>query len=91
MFGISILDSDDIPFLILEEQSIGMVVPGASPDGKPHNVRFYSIASSRDGDRPHTNNLALTVKRESNGIASTICAICHRLATTMIAALFIGR
>jgi benzoyl-CoA 2,3-dioxygenase component A len=33
-------------------------------------MRLYSIASPRDGERPNTNNLSLTVKRTPNGIAS---------------------
>jgi benzoyl-CoA 2,3-dioxygenase component A len=33
------------------------------PGGQPHAMRLYSVASARDGERPNTNNLALTVKR----------------------------
>ena len=65
-----ILDFGDQPFPVLEGQSIGIVVPGEGPDGKPHAVRLYSIASSRDGEKPNANNLSLTVKREANGLAS---------------------
>ena len=65
-----ILDFGDQPFPILEGQSIGIVAPGTDADGKPHNVRLYSIASSRDGEKPNTNNLALTVKREKDGVCS---------------------
>ncbi|OQW55650.1 MAG: benzoyl-CoA oxygenase [Proteobacteria bacterium SG_bin9] len=65
-----ILDFGDQPFPVLEGQSIGIVVPGEGPDGKPHAVRLYSIASSRDGEKPNANNLSLTVKREPNGLAS---------------------
>jgi len=65
-----ILDFGDQPFPVLEGQSIGIVVPGEGPDGKPHAVRLYSIASSRDGEKPNANNLSLTVKREPNGVAS---------------------
>lgn len=65
-----ILDFGDQPFPVLEGQSIGIVVPGEGPDGKPHAVRLYSVASSRDGEKPNANNLSLTVKREPNGIAS---------------------
>jgi benzoyl-CoA 2,3-dioxygenase component A len=65
-----ILDFGEQPFPILEGQSIGIVVPGLGADGKPHQVRLYSIASSRDGEKPNTNNLALTVKRESGGLCS---------------------
>lgn len=65
-----IFDFGDQPFPVLEGQSIGIVVPGEGPDGKPHAVRLYSIASSRDGEKPNANNLSLTVKREPNGLAS---------------------
>jgi benzoyl-CoA 2,3-dioxygenase component A len=65
-----ILDFGDQAFPVLEGQSIGLVAPGVDADGKPRQIRLYSIASSRDGEKPNTNNLALTVKRESNGICS---------------------
>jgi benzoyl-CoA 2,3-dioxygenase component A len=58
-----ILDFATIPFPVLEGQSIGILPPGADEAGKPHAMRLYSIASARDGERPNTNNLALTVKR----------------------------
>ncbi len=65
-----ILDFGDQPFPVLEGQSIGIVPPGTGPDGKPHHVRLYSIASSRDGEKPNANNLALTVKRDRAGVCS---------------------
>lgn len=65
-----ILDFADTAFPVLEGQSIGIVPPGVDRDGKPHRVRLYSIASPRHGERPNTNNLALTVKREPNGVCS---------------------
>lgn len=65
-----ILDFGDQPFPVLEGQSIGIVVPGVDADGKPHTIRLYSIASSRDGEKPNANNLALTVKREDKGVCS---------------------
>lgn len=58
-----ILDFGAVPFPVLEGQSIGVVPPGTGPDGRPHAMRLYSICSARDGERPNTNNLALTVKR----------------------------
>ena len=58
-----ILDFGAIPFPVLEGQSIGIVAPGVDAAGRPHAMRLYSIASARDGERPNTNNLALTVKR----------------------------
>ncbi|MEH2473750.1 benzoyl-CoA 2,3-dioxygenase component A [Nitrobacteraceae bacterium AZCC 2161] len=65
-----ILDLGDLPFPVLEGQSIGIITPGLAADGKPHQVRLYSIASSRDGEKPNANNLALTVKRELGGVCS---------------------
>ena len=65
-----ILDFGNQSFPVLEGQSIGIVPPGLGPDGKPHNIRLYSIASPRHGERPNTNNLSLTVKREPNGVCS---------------------
>jgi benzoyl-CoA 2,3-dioxygenase component A len=58
-----ILDFGAVAFPVLEGQSIGITPPGTDAAGKPHAMRLYSIASSRDGERPNTNNLALTVKR----------------------------
>jgi benzoyl-CoA 2,3-dioxygenase component A len=58
-----ILDFGTQPFPVLEGQSIGVVPPGTDAGGRPHAMRLYSICSPRDGERPNTNNLALTVKR----------------------------
>ena len=58
-----ILDFGAVRFPVLEGQSIGIVPPGVNAQGRAHTMRLYSIASSRDGERPNTNNLALTVKR----------------------------
>src|SRR3954465_3119274 len=44
-----ILDFGDMPFPVLEGQSIGIVPPGADAAGAPHHVRLYSVASARDG------------------------------------------
>jgi benzoyl-CoA 2,3-dioxygenase component A len=65
-----ILDFGDAPFPVLEGQSIGIVPPGNDESGKPHNIRLYSVASPRDGEKPRTNNLSLTVKREPKGLCS---------------------
>lgn len=65
-----ILDFDDKPFPVLEGQSIGILPPGKDEKGRDHLVRLFSVASPRDGERPDTNNLSLTVKRvlfEENG------------------------
>lgn len=58
-----ILDFGEQHFPVLEGQTIGVLPPGKGPDGKRHAVRLYSVASARDGERPNTNNLAITVKR----------------------------
>ena len=69
-----ILDFGDTAFPILEGQSIGIIPPGTDAAGQPHRIRLYSAASPRDGEKPKTNNLALTVKREPNGVCSNyIC------------------
>lgn len=69
-----ILDFGDTEFPVLEGQSIGIVPPGTNADGKPHTIRLYSIASPRHGEKPNHNNLALTVKREPQGVCSNyIC------------------
>lgn len=58
-----IIDFGSTAFPVLEGQSIGITVPGTDANGRPHAMRLYSIASPRDGERPNTNNLAITVKR----------------------------
>ena len=58
-----VLDFGKTAFPILEGQSIGVLPPGTTEDGRPHALRLYSTASPRDGERPGSNNLALTVKR----------------------------
>lgn len=65
-----ILDFGDQKFPVLEGQSIGIVAPGVDAGGKPHIARLYSVASPRGGEKPNTNNLALTVKREEGGVCS---------------------
>ena len=55
---------------VLEGQSIGIVPPGSGPDGKPHNIRLYSIASARDGEKRNANNVSLTIKRVDGGVGS---------------------
>jgi benzoyl-CoA 2,3-dioxygenase component A len=58
-----ILDFGAVPFPVLEGQSIGVVPPGMDANGRPHAMRLYSVSSARDGEKPNTNNLALTIKR----------------------------
>ena len=58
-----VLDFGNMPFPVLEGQSIGIVPPGKDTNGKPHHARQYSVASPRNGERAGYNNLSLTVKR----------------------------
>jgi benzoyl-CoA 2,3-epoxidase subunit A len=65
-----VLGFKDAMFPVLEGQSIGIVPPGTKPDGRPHDIRLYSIASARDGEKRNGNNVALTIKRVDGGLAS---------------------
>jgi benzoyl-CoA 2,3-epoxidase subunit A len=65
-----ILDLGNQHFPVLEGQSVGIQPPGTDGNGNPHLPRLYSISSPRDGERPNTNNLSLTVKREEHGVCS---------------------
>ncbi|MCZ7656910.1 MAG: benzoyl-CoA 2,3-epoxidase subunit BoxA [Xanthobacteraceae bacterium] len=65
-----ILDFGTTSFPVLEGQSIGVVAPGTDAQGQPHRIRLYSIASPREGEKTNANNLALTVKREPQGVCS---------------------
>ena len=58
-----VLDFGQMPFPVLEGQSIGIVPPGLDEKGKAHHARQYSIASPRNGERAGYNNLSITVKR----------------------------
>ena len=65
-----VLDFQHNAFPFLEGQSIGIVPPGVDAKGRAHNIRLYSIASPREGERSGCNNLALTVKRVEGGVGS---------------------
>jgi benzoyl-CoA 2,3-dioxygenase component A len=58
-----VLDFGEMPFPVLEGQSIGIVPPGQDEMGRAHHARQYSIASPRNGERAGYNNLSITVKR----------------------------
>ena len=58
-----VLDFGNLPFPVLEGQSIGILPPGEDAKGRPHHARQYSIASPRNGERSGHNNLSLTIKR----------------------------
>jgi benzoyl-CoA 2,3-epoxidase subunit A len=65
-----ILDLGTTNFPVLEGQTVGIIPPGTDEKGRAHQPRLYSISSPRDGERPNTNNLSLTIKREDQGICS---------------------
>uniref|UniRef100_UPI00333F5FFA benzoyl-CoA 2,3-epoxidase subunit BoxA n=1 Tax=Castellaniella defragrans TaxID=75697 RepID=UPI00333F5FFA len=58
-----VLDFGNLPFPVLEGQSLAIFPPGLDANGRAHHARQYSIASPRDGERPGYNNLSITVKR----------------------------
>ena len=66
-----VLGFGDTILPVLEGQSIGIIPPGTRPDGRPHDVRLYSIASARDGENRNANNVSLTIKRVPGGIGSS--------------------
>ena len=65
-----ILEFGDTSFPVLEGQSVGIAPPGKDARGEPHKMRLYSLSSSRDGEKPRANNIALTVKRDRQGLCS---------------------
>ncbi|CAH2893250.1 MAG: Benzoyl-CoA oxygenase component A [uncultured Paraburkholderia sp.] len=71
-----VLDFGSMPFPVLEGQSIGILPPGATGDGRVHHARQYSIASPRDGERPGYNNVSLTVKRVAQRHGDSIDGVC---------------
>ena len=85
-----ILNFGDTVFPVLEGQSIGIVPPGADGNGKPHAIRLYSVASARDGEKPNANNLALTVKREPDGLCSNYLCDLERGDTVAVTGPFGG-
>jgi benzoyl-CoA 2,3-dioxygenase component A len=58
-------------FPVIEGQSIGIVPPGTQANGRPHDIRLYSIASARDGEKRNANNVGLTIKRVPGGVGSS--------------------
>ncbi len=65
-----VLSFGDTVFPVLEGQSIGIVPPGTQANGRPHDIRLYSIASARDGEKRNANNVGLTIKRVDGGVGS---------------------
>ena len=60
-----VLGFGESQFPVLEGQSIGIVPPGTLANGRPHDIRLYSVASARDGEKRNANNVGLTIKRVS--------------------------
>jgi len=75
-------------FPVLEGQSVGITPPGTDASGKPHQPRLYTISSPRDGERPNTNNLSLTVKREESGVCSNYLCDLEKGATVQLSGPF---
>ena len=65
-----VLSFGSTQFPVLEGQSIGIVPPGIQANGRPHDIRLYSVASARDGEKRNANNVALTIKRVEGGVGS---------------------
>ncbi|MBL8020955.1 MAG: hypothetical protein JNM27_14890 [Leptospirales bacterium] len=58
-----VIDLKGSNLLYREGQSIGVLPPGTQPGGKPHKLRLYSVASSRNGDPGFPETASLCVKR----------------------------
>jgi ferredoxin--NADP+ reductase len=78
------LSGGDPHLRYVEGQSIGIIPDGNDPNGKPHKLRLYSIASTRHGDNLAGNTVSLCVRQLQyekdgetiNGVCSTfLCDI----------------
>ncbi|MEO0802760.1 MAG: ferredoxin--NADP(+) reductase [Cyanobacteria bacterium J06642_2] len=58
-----VLDLSEGDMTYIEGQSFGVVPPGTDKNGKPHKLRLYSIASSRQGDDRHGRTVSFSIKR----------------------------
>ncbi len=58
-----VLEYTEGAFRYLEGQSIGVIPPGTSEAGKPHQLRLYSVASKRAGDDGQGHSVSFCVKR----------------------------
>lgn len=85
-----ILDFGNLPFPVLEGQSVGIIPPGVQEDGTAHLPRLYSVSSPRDGERPNFNNVSLTVKREEHGLCSNYVCDLEKGAEVQITGPFGG-
>lgn len=58
-----VLDLSGSGISYLEGQSLGILPPYTTSEGKPEKIRLYSIASPRLGDNGKNSTVTLTVKR----------------------------
>lgn len=58
-----VLDISRTEFRYLEGQSVGIIPPGETENGRAHRPRLYSIASCRRGDDEKFQTVTLSVKR----------------------------
>ncbi len=58
-----VFDTCGAPLQYVEGQSLGVITPGLRPDGKPHKLRLYSIASGPAGEGGRADRAALCLKR----------------------------
>lgn len=58
-----VLEYPEGAFRYLEGQSVGVIPPGTTEAGKPHQLRLYSVASKRTGDDGKGHSVSFCVKR----------------------------
>jgi len=58
-----VLEYPEGAFRYLEGQSVGVIPPGTTEAGKPHQLRLYSVASKRSGDDGKGHSVSFCVKR----------------------------
>jgi ferredoxin--NADP+ reductase len=73
-----VFDIAGTDFWYLDGQSVGILPPGEQPDGKPHKLRLYSIASPQGGDSGLGDTLTICTKRlvYTNEQGETIHGVC---------------
>ena len=70
------LEGSDLWYL--DGQSLGVLPPGETAEGKPHKLRLYSIASPHKGDDGEGKTVTLCVKRlvYQNEAGKTVKGVC---------------
>ncbi|ADV62113.1 oxidoreductase FAD/NAD(P)-binding domain protein [Isosphaera pallida ATCC 43644] len=66
-----VLSLEGLTYPYLEGQSMGVLPPGLDENGKPHKLRLYSIASTRNGDDGRGATASLCVKRDITRVPET--------------------